>query len=185
MSQRHKGHFTQANKKPRPEHINNITWIATQCQSASMENLPVCGRITKMTVGIHSPTPGNGGGLFLCKRGQALDTPILAFNILIHQRARNSTIGIKTDTLFLRSLAQFMRKSHNEQLSAAVTTVTEVAYLKANIEEYQSLALRLTEHIIANIDDDDTRNQGVHIVKSIDAYVTHLAEQLETLWQQT
>ncbi len=113
------------------------------------------------------------------------DNAELAPNILIHQRERNNAIGIKSDTLFLRGLAQFMRKSHNEQLSGAIKTISEAAYLKASIEEYQALALRLTNHILDNIDDDDTRNQGVHIIKSIDAYVTSLAEQLEILWQMT
>lgn len=111
------------------------------------------------------------------------DKAELAFNILIHQRDRNNAIGVKTDTLFLRGLAQFTRKSHNEQLSTAVMTASEGAYLKASIEEYQALALRLTDHILDNIDDTDTRNEGVHIVKAIDTYVTHLGEQLEALWR--
>lgn len=133
----------------------------------------------------NSPPPGNGGRAVFAQKGADLNNATLALNIWIYQRQRNAAIGIAGDTQLLRGLAQFIKETHSKEALGAMATISEAAYLKASIEEYQALALRLTKHVMANLDDDDTRDQGVHIVKAIDAHVTRLAEQLETLWQMT
>ena len=107
----------------------------------------------------------------------------LAFNLLIYHRERNKAIGIENDTRFLRGMGAFIRHSGEGEAKTAINQMMEPVALKAEIEAYQALAKRLSGHIIDNLGDNDIRNEGVHVVKTIDAYVTHLSERLEVLWQ--
>jgi len=112
-----------------------------------------------------------------------LDKATLAFCILINQRQRNRAIGIKNDTTFLRGLGHFMRNSHKDQLSGAITTISRAMYLKAMIEECQSVAKKLTRHIMDNLEDADTRNEGVYAMTKLESYINYLGEQLGELWR--
>ncbi len=111
-----------------------------------------------------------------------MDKSTLSFCILINQRQRNQAIGIKNDTAFLRGLGHFMRNSHKDQLSGAISTISQAAYLKAMIEEMQSLGERLSAYITANIEDKDIRNEGVYAMVKLESYINHLGEQLEKLY---
>jgi hypothetical protein len=80
-------------------------------------------------------------------------------------------------------MAGFIR--HDSRGTARDTTrqVVRAGYLKALIEEHQTLAKRLTDYITANIEDDDIRNEGVYVMTKLESYITHLGDELEALWQ--
>lgn len=111
-----------------------------------------------------------------------MDNATLGVCILLNQRERNKAIGINQDTQLLRGLSAYVRNTNNEQIKSDVSLVVRAVYLKAMIEEYQVLAGRLTEYITANIDDADTRNEGIYVMKNLDAYISHLGDELEALW---
>lgn len=79
-------------------------------------------------------------------------------------------------------MAHFMRNSHKDQLADAITAISQAVYLKAMIEECQSVAEKLTQHIMDNLENADTRSEGVYIMKNLESYITHLGEQLEMLY---
>ncbi|MHC4749530.1 MAG: hypothetical protein ACYTFW_06600 [Planctomycetota bacterium] len=112
-----------------------------------------------------------------------MDNATVAFCILINQRQRNKAIGIETDTQFLRGMAAYIRSSSEKQAKSDVEQVVKASYLKVLIEEHQRLAQRLTDYIMANLEDDDIRNEGVYVMTKLEAYVTHLGDELEALWQ--
>ena len=80
-------------------------------------------------------------------------------------------------------MASFIRSTSEAQSKAVTKRMVEITYLKAMIEEHQALATRLTDYIMDNLEDDDIRNEGVYAMTKLDAYVNHLSEQLEVLWQ--
>lgn len=110
-----------------------------------------------------------------------MDKATLAFCILINQRDRNEAIGIKNDTTFLRGLGHFMRNSHKDKLSSAISTISHAAYLKAMIEECQGVAQKLTQHIMDNLEDESIRAEGVYVMTKLESYIHHLGEQLGNL----
>lgn len=113
-----------------------------------------------------------------------LDNATLAFCILIQQRERNNAIGITADTQFLRDMGQFVHSATIGQFKNDTGRLVKIAYLKALLEEYQALAKILTDHITENIDDADTRNEGVYAMTKLESYVTGLGDELEALWPQ-
>ena len=114
-----------------------------------------------------------------------MDKSTLAFCILINQRQRNQAIGIKNDTTFLRGLGHFMRNSHKDQLSGAISTISQAAYLKAMIEECQGVSKKLTQYIMDNLEDETIRAEGVYVMTKLESYIHHLGEQLEDIWQHS
>lgn len=114
-----------------------------------------------------------------------MDKATLAFFILIKRRERNKAIGIENDPQFLRGMAAYIRSANEKQTRDNVVRIVKASYLKTLIEEYQRLAKRLTDHIMANIDDPDTRNEGMYVMGKLDAYISHLGGELEDLWQQS
>jgi hypothetical protein len=111
------------------------------------------------------------------------EATIAAFCILINQRQRNKAIGITTDPQFLRGMAGYIRSANEKQIRANVGQIVKASYLKALIEEHQSLAKRLTDYIMTNIEDGDIRNEGVYVMTKLESYITHLGDELEGLWE--
>lgn len=105
----------------------------------------------------------------------------LALCILVAQRKRNEAIGIKNDTQFLRGLSRFIQ-AQNEEAAREVVKASEGIYLHVLIQEYQKLARRLTEYITENIEDQETRNEGLRVMIAIESHVNSLGERLEVLW---
>lgn len=112
-----------------------------------------------------------------------MDKATLAFCILINQRQRNTAIGIANDTQFLRGMAAYIRSANDKQTRANVGQIVKASYLKALIEEHQRLAKRLTDYIMANIENADIRNEGVYVMTKLESYVKFLGDELEALWQ--
>lgn len=110
-----------------------------------------------------------------------MDNVTLAFYILIRQRDRNNAIGITTDTQFLRGLERFIRSDMTAQAQEETDRLVKIAYLKALIDEHQALAKRLTDHITENIEDADTRNEGVYTMTKLEAHITKLGDKLEAM----
>jgi hypothetical protein len=106
----------------------------------------------------------------------------LACCLLVNQRERNGAIGITQDTQLLRGLSAYVRNSNREDMTALTKRMVEAAWLKAMIDEHKVLADQLTDHIMANIEDADIRNEGVFIMKKLDAYISRLGEELEAIW---
>lgn len=118
----------------------------------------------------------------MCDRGFILDNATLALSILIKHRQRNRAIGVKNDPQFLRGLASYVRASNEKQTQDGMVTIVKASYLKALIEEHQALAKRLTDYIMANIEDDEIRNEGVYAMTQLESYVNHLGDELGALW---
>jgi hypothetical protein len=110
-----------------------------------------------------------------------LETETLALCVLVAQRKRNEALGVNNDTQFLRGLAQFIQ-SQNQVTVGEVVKVTEGLYLQALIEEYQKLAKQVTEYITENIEDQETRTEGIRAMMGIEAHVNYLGKRLEGLW---
>ena len=110
-----------------------------------------------------------------------MDKATLATFILINHRQRNTAIGIANDPQFLRGMASFIRSTSEAQSKAVTKRLVEATFLKAMIEEHQALASRLTDYIMANLEDDAIRNEGVYAMTKLEAYVNHLSEQLESV----
>lgn len=112
-----------------------------------------------------------------------MDEGALGLCILINQRQRNTAIGVSQDTHLLRGLSAYVRSIHKANTDDTIQTIVKASYLKAMVEEYHALAGRLTDYIMENIEDDDIRNEGVYAMTKLEAYVTHLGDELEALWQ--
>lgn len=112
-----------------------------------------------------------------------MDKATLGLCVLINQRERNKAIDVSHDTQLLRGLSVYVRSIHKANIEDTIQTIVKASYLKAMIEEYHALASRLTDYIMANIGDDDIRNEGVYTMTKLEAYVTHLGDELEALWQ--
>ena len=110
-----------------------------------------------------------------------MEKATLAFSILIQQRERNKAIGIANDTQMLRGLSAYGRSENKAQGKSDIQALVKASWLKAMIEEHQALAIRLTEYITANIEDADTRNEGIYVMTKLESYITHLGAELEVL----
>jgi predicted Ser/Thr protein kinase len=110
-----------------------------------------------------------------------LDKASLAFFVLVNQRQRNKAIGIENDPQFLRGMAAYIRSANEKQVRENIGTVVKASYLKSLLEEHQALARRLTDYIMANIEDDEIRNEGVYVMTKLESYVNHLGGELEAL----
>jgi hypothetical protein len=109
------------------------------------------------------------------------DKTILGASLFVFLNQRNKAIGISHETQFLRGLSDYIRNGGFKKDHEATKKIARAAYLQALIEEYQGLARRLTEHIMGNIDDQDTRNNGLEAMKNIDSLINYLVEALEAL----
>ena len=110
-----------------------------------------------------------------------MDKATLALCILINQRERNKAIGITQDTQSLRGLSAYVRSTNRAAITAATQRLVRAAWLKAMIDEHVTLADRLTAHITKNIDDPDTRTEGVYVMTKLESYITHLGDEFEAL----
>lgn len=106
----------------------------------------------------------------------------LAICILLQRRERNKAISLKQDTQLLRGLSAYVRNISTEDMKETSRRIVRASWLKAMIDEHIALSERLTNHITANIEDANTRNEGVYIMTQLDAYITHLNDELESLW---
>jgi len=104
---------------------------------------------------------------------------ILALSILLAQRERNKAIGIRNDAQFLRGLGQFIQSRAKRNTQKDI----ETNYLYVLLYEYQKLAKVVTDYIEENIEDQDTRNEGLRAMIAIESQVNFLGKQLEELWQ--
>jgi hypothetical protein len=114
-----------------------------------------------------------------------MDDGIFAVCLLAKLRERNQAIGINQDTQLLRGLSAYVRDISREDMKSSTQRLVKAAWLKAMIDEHSALAKRLTDYIMANIEDGDIRNEGVYIMTKLDAYITHLSDELEALWQHS
>jgi hypothetical protein len=114
-----------------------------------------------------------------------MDKASLAFCILAHQREKNGAIGLSQDTQMLRGLSAYVRNVSAEDIKSASQRIAQASCLMAMIDENRALAKRITDYVMDNLNDADIRNEGVYIVTQIDAYITHLSEKLENLWQHS
>ncbi len=111
-----------------------------------------------------------------------MEKATLGLCILINQRERNKAIGVSQDTQLQRGLSAYVRSISTSAMRATSRRLARAAYLKALIEEHQALAGRLTDYIMKNLEDDDIRNEGIYIMTQLDAFISHLGNELEALW---
>jgi hypothetical protein len=111
------------------------------------------------------------------------DNLTLAYCILINQRERNTSIGIANDTQLVNGMAKYIRNQIENEADEEINRIAKTAWLKSSIEEYSRLAKRLTDYILANIEDDDIRNEGVYTIKKAESYIHFLEKELDNLWQ--
>lgn len=112
-----------------------------------------------------------------------MDEATVGLCVLVNQRERNKAIGINQDPQLVRGLSAYVRNITQEDIKSTTHMLVRAAWLKAMIEEHQALAGRLTDYIMKNLEDEDIRNEGVHIMTKLDSYITRLGEDLEALWQ--
>lgn len=110
-----------------------------------------------------------------------MENSTLAACILIQRRDRNKAIGIANDTQLLRGLSAYALSGHKDSVGDAIAVMVRVAYLKAMIEQLTALADRLVDHITANIEDDDTRAEGMETMTKLESYINHLGSELEAI----
>lgn len=110
-----------------------------------------------------------------------MDNATLAFCILIQRRERDRAIGLKQDTQHLRGLSAYVRHSQRADAKGAIEVIVEAAWHKAMIEELTSLADRLVDHITGNIEDDETRRDGLEAMTKLESYIAHLGNELEAV----
>lgn len=101
--------------------------------------------------------------------------------LVVYHRERNTAIGIGQDTQFVRGLSAFVRSVSTDGKKAVTYRFARAVWLQSLVDEYQLLAKHVTEHIMRNIDNQDTRNDGLQTMIGIDSAINAMVEELENM----